>query len=57
MPILIICNFDPICITTLGSFSPTPVMLHIKFDQDWPTGFRDIKQVTQEGNNCSPEEQ
>ena len=25
------------------SLSPTPVMLHIKFDQDWPTGFRDIQ--------------
>ena len=23
--------------------SPTPVMLHIKCDQDWPTGFRKIK--------------
>ena len=22
---------------------PPPVMLHIKFDQDWPTGFRDIQ--------------
>ena len=22
---------------------PIPVMLHIKFDQDWPTGFRDIQ--------------
>ena len=21
----------------------SPVMLHIKFDQDWPTGFRDIQ--------------
>ena len=21
----------------------TPVMLHIKFDQDWPTGLRDIQ--------------
>ena len=28
---------------TLCSLSPTPVMLHIKFDQDWPTGFRDIQ--------------
>ena len=25
------------------SLSPTPVMLHIKFHQDWPTGFRDIQ--------------
>ena len=28
---------------TLCSLSPTPVMLHIKFDRDWPTGFRDIQ--------------
>ena len=28
---------------TLCSFSPTPVMLHLKFNQDWPTGFRDIQ--------------
>ena len=28
---------------TLCSFSPTPVMLHIKFDQDWPTRFRDTQ--------------
>ena len=32
-------SFDPICPKTLC----TPVMLHIKFDQDWPTGFRDIQ--------------
>ena len=36
-------SFDPICPKTLCNLSPTPVMLHIKFDQDWPTGFRDIK--------------
>ena len=36
-------SFDPICPKTLCSFFPTPVMLHIKFDQDWPTGFRDIQ--------------
>ena len=36
-------RFDPICPKTLCSLSPTPVRLHIKFDQDWPTGFRDIK--------------
>ena len=23
--------------------SPTPLMVHLKFDQDWPTGFRDIQ--------------
>ena len=27
----------------LCSLSPTPMTLHIKFDQDWPTGFRDIQ--------------
>ena len=36
-------SFDPICPKTLGSLSPTPMMLGIKSDQDWPTGFRDIK--------------
>ena len=36
-------SFYPICLTTLCSLSPTPVMLHIKFDQDWPTGFRYIQ--------------
>ena len=25
------------------SLSPTPVMLHTKFDQDWPIGFGDIQ--------------
>ena len=36
-------SFDPICHKTLCSLSLTPMMLHIKLDQDWPTGFRDIK--------------
>ena len=36
-------RFDPICPTTLCSLSPTPVMLQIKFDKDWLTGFRDIQ--------------
>ena len=36
-------SFDPICPKTLCSFSPTQVMLHIKFDQNLPTGFRDIQ--------------
>ena len=36
-------SFDPLCPKTLCSLSPTPLMLHIKFDQDWPTGFRDIQ--------------
>ena len=36
-------SFNPICPKTLCSLSPTQVMLHIKFDQDWPTGFRDIQ--------------
>ena len=35
--------FDPICPKTLCSLSPTSLTLHIKFDQDWPTGFRDIQ--------------
>ena len=35
--------FDPICLKTLCSLSPTPVMLQIKFDQDWPTGLGDIQ--------------
>ena len=36
-------SFNPICPKTLCSLSPTPVMIHIKFDQDWLTGFRDIQ--------------
>ena len=36
-------NFDLICPKTLCSLSPTPVMLHIKFDLGWPAGFRDIQ--------------
>ena len=36
-------SFDPICSKTLCRLSPTPLILHIKFDQDWPTGFRDIQ--------------
>ena len=36
-------SFDPICLKTLCSLSPTLVMLHIKFDQDWPTGLRDVQ--------------
>ena len=35
-------SFDPISLKTLCSLSPSPVMLHIKFHQDWPTGLRDI---------------
>ena len=35
-------SFHPICPQTLCSLSPIPVMLHIKFDKDWPTGLRDI---------------
>ena len=46
-------SFDPICSKTLCSFSPTPVMLHIKFDQDWPTGYRDI-QVWKCGRRRTP---
>ena len=36
-------RFDPICPKTLCSLSPTPMMLHIKFDQGKLTGFRDIQ--------------
>ena len=36
-------TFNPMCFQTLCSLSLTPVMLRIKFDQDWPTGFRDIQ--------------
>ena len=36
-------SFDPICPKTLCSLSLTPMMLHIKYDQDWPTGIRDIQ--------------
>ena len=36
-------SFDPICRKTLCSLSPHPVMLHVKFDQDWPTGLRDFQ--------------
>ena len=36
-------SFEPICPKTLCSLSPTQVMLHIKSDQDWPSGFRDIQ--------------
>ena len=36
-------RFDPICLKTLCSLSPSPAMLHIKFDQDWwPTGLSGI---------------
>ena len=36
-------SFEPICLKTLRSLSPPPVMLHIKFYQDWLTGLRDIQ--------------
>ena len=36
-------SFDPICPKTFCSLSLTPMMLHIKYDQDWPTGIRDIQ--------------
>ena len=26
-----------------AAFCPATMMLHIKFDQDWPTSFRDIQ--------------
>ena len=34
---------DPVCPKTLCRLSATPVMLHIKCDQVWQTGFRDIQ--------------
>ena len=48
MVVLVTCKFDNDTINnlpkkTLCSLSPIPMMLHIKFDQDWPTGFRDIQ--------------
>ena len=36
-------SFDPIWPKTLCNLSPTLMMLHIKFDQHWPTGLRDIQ--------------
>ena len=36
-------NSDLTCPKTLCSLSPTLMILHIKFDQDWPTGLRDIQ--------------
>ena len=36
-------SFDPICPKNVCSLSPTLMMLHIKFDRDWPTGFSDIQ--------------
>ena len=38
-------SIDPICSKTLYSLSSTPMMLHIKFEQDWPTGLRGIQEV------------
>ena len=36
-------NFDPICAKTFCSLSPTPMMLHIKFDKYCPTCLRNIQ--------------
>ena len=36
-------SFQPICPKTLCNLFPTLMMLHIKFDQHWPTGLRDIQ--------------
>ena len=33
---------DPILPKTLYNQSPTPMMLLMKFDYDWPAGFKDI---------------
>ena len=35
-------SFYPNWLKTLCSLSPPPVMIHINFDQDWPTGLREI---------------
>ena len=35
-------SFKPICPKTICNQSPTPTMLHIKFDQDWPATLADI---------------
>ena len=35
-------RFDPICPKAVCSLSPTPMMLHMKFEQDWPSGRSDI---------------
>ena len=36
-------SFDPICLKTLCILTPPPMMLHVKFDQDWLTSLRDIQ--------------
>ena len=36
-------SFKPICPETLCNLSSNLMMLHIKFDQHWPTGLRDIQ--------------
>ena len=36
-------SFDQIYSKTLCSLSLTPMMIHIKFDQYWPTSYRDIQ--------------
>ena len=36
-------SFKPVCPKILCNLSPTLMMLHIKFDQHWPTGLRDIQ--------------
>ena len=35
-------SFDPMCPKTYCSQSPTPSILHMKYEQDWSTGSRDI---------------
>ena len=35
---------------TLCSLYPTPVMIHIKLEQDWPTDLRDILHYKYMGN-------
>ena len=36
-------SFVPNYPKTLCTLSPTLIIIHIKFDEDWPTGLRDIQ--------------
>ena len=36
-------SFDPVCPKTLCSLLPNQMMPHIKLNQEWPTGIRDIQ--------------
>ena len=44
MPVLVTCKFEKDLVkNNREKVEITPVMLHIKFDQDWPTGFSSSK--------------